>query len=92
MHSCLSAGSLETGPSHESDASDSEMFRVKQRSNLSLEKRRAGEMFSDVSQQQVCFFIMQFILLLVNVAILFLRNYFFYLCTYIFSASSILNL
>lgn len=46
------AGSHETGPPQESDDSDSEIFRVKRRSNLSLQKRRAGEMFSDVSQQQ----------------------------------------
>lgn len=47
------AGSHDTGPPLESDDSDSEIFRVKRRSNSSLQKRRAGDMFPDVSQQQV---------------------------------------
>lgn len=49
------AGSHETGPPQESDDSDSEIFRVKRRSKSSLQKRRTGDMFPDVSQQQVHF-------------------------------------
>lgn len=52
----------ETKPPQISDDSDSEIFRVKRRSTLSLRKRRA-EIISDISQQKV-FFYMQYIFLL----------------------------
>ena len=55
------AGSRETRPPQESDDSDSEIFRVKRRSTLSLQKRRAEVMISNIFQQKVYFLYAVFI-------------------------------
>jgi len=49
------AVSCETRSPQESDDSDPEIFRVKRRSTLGLQKRRAEEVISNISQQKVYF-------------------------------------